>query len=573
VLQGLFIAVEQPDKTMMQSRFGDSEDGNLYEAGESNAVMAYLGTDASAYQRYYTLKTNETANDYSGLIKFFDILNNTAAADLPAALEPVCDVENMLYGIALNILFVNLDSYVGSGSEYVLYQRSDNGRFVHVHWDGNESFGITGDGSPAISDPPKLDPFYLPTGNTGGPRGGGPSTSSVSRPLMQKLWAVDAYKRTYLRMLARMLREGFNSAAMEARIKELADTIRADVYADPNKLFTNSDFETAIATNLKSGQTTIPGLAQFVKERYAYLRSALDGYAQPSDLRLNELAGVNAGAVKDEAGDADPWLEIHNLGPGTLSLNGFYLTDDKANPTRWALPARTLADGAFLVLWLDGEAAEGENHVSFRPQNGGGNLYLYSAGTLIDTVSYPQPASGQAYVRLGMSGSKWGVTNQVTPGADNPATAMDTSLPAVNVVLNELMAENKTTIANPVKAESYDDWFELYNPGSTAVNLGGMYLTDKLSEPTKFRIPDGVTIPAGGYLVFWADEHAELGNQHTNFKLSASGESVALFHTDGATLIDSVTFGQQAADVSYGRTPNGGPAWTALPKPTPGTAN
>jgi spore coat protein CotH len=231
VLWGLYVAVEQPDKTMMESRFGDSEDGNLYEAGESNATMSYLGADAGAYQQVYELKTNETANDYSGLISFLDILNNTATADLPAKLEPICDVENMLYGIALDILFANLDSYVGSGSEYYLYQRSDSGQFVRIHWDLNESFGTTGDGSPSVATPAKLDPFYLPTtsamgggaGGRGGMPGGTTTGTTSTRPLMQKLWAVDSYKRLYLQMLARMLREGFNPTAMEARIKTIAD--------------------------------------------------------------------------------------------------------------------------------------------------------------------------------------------------------------------------------------------------------------------------------------------------------------------------------------------------------------
>ena len=63
---GLYLAVEQPDKTMMQSRFGDDEDGNLYEAGESvSATMAYLGANATSYTSRYELKNNESANDYS----------------------------------------------------------------------------------------------------------------------------------------------------------------------------------------------------------------------------------------------------------------------------------------------------------------------------------------------------------------------------------------------------------------------------------------------------------------------------------------------------------------------------
>ncbi|MGC4052137.1 MAG: CotH kinase family protein [Paludibaculum sp.] len=89
----------------------------------------------------------------------------------------------MLYGIALNILFVNLDSYAGSASEIMLYRRQDTGQFVHVHWDLNESFGTTGDGSPLISNPPTLDPFWLPT-TSSGPGGGGMGGNSA-RPLIR----------------------------------------------------------------------------------------------------------------------------------------------------------------------------------------------------------------------------------------------------------------------------------------------------------------------------------------------------------------------------------------------------
>jgi spore coat protein CotH len=154
VFYGLYLAVEQPDKQMMQSRYGDDEDGNLYEAeeqlggaGATRPMLAYLGPNQSSYQNVYLLKTNEGANDYSGLIQFLDILNNTPTADLPARLEAVCDVENWLYGMAVNNLVVNLDSYLGVGAEYYLYDRDRGGKFVHIQWDHNESFGITGDGT------------------------------------------------------------------------------------------------------------------------------------------------------------------------------------------------------------------------------------------------------------------------------------------------------------------------------------------------------------------------------------------------------------------------------------------
>ncbi len=575
---GLYIAVEQPDKTMMQSRFGDDEDGNFYESGESNATMAYLGTDPTAYRRVYELKTNEEANDYSGLIQFLDILNNTPAAELEAKLSTIADVDNLLYGIALNILFVNLDSYAGSGAEYFLYQRTSDNRFIHIHWDLNESFGTTGDGSPRIATPATLEAFWLPSSSTatGGRPGAPGGGANNSRPLMEKLWAVDSFKRTYLRMLARMMREGFDEATYALRVKQLADLIRPHVVEDPNKLFTAVQFETALESTVSSGQTPLLGIMQFVKERRAYLRPWLDAQAQPSDVRLNEIVSVNSSSMTDEAGDADPWVEIHNLGPGPVNLAGMYLSDSSGTPTKWALPSRTLADGEMLVIWLDGETNEGAAHANFRISASGGGLFLYNTAsgeqTLLDSVQFPELAAGRSYIRLGNSGNRWASTNLPTPAKENPATGVDASLPPVGLKINEFLADNKTTLVNPDKADAWDDWLEIYNPGEVEVDMSGMYLTDNLSNPKKYRIPDGVKIAAKGYLVFWADEEGQLGPLHTNFKLSASGEEIGLFHTDGATQIDAVTFGQQAADVSYGRSPDGGATWTSQ-KPTPGKAN
>jgi hypothetical protein len=80
-------------------------------------------------------------------------------------------------------------------------------------------------------------------------------------------------------------------------------------------------------------------------------------------------------------------------------------------------------------------------------------------------------------------------------------------------------------------------------------------------------------IPAGGYLLFWADNEPGQGPLHLNFALDADGERIGLYQSDGRTLIDSVTFGPQKADVSWGRSPNGGPEWKAQQTPTPGAAN
>ncbi len=574
-LYGLYMGVEQPDKTMMKSRFGDAEDGNLYEAGESNADLTYLGTNASSYASRYELKTNETANDYSGLIELLDVLDNTATASLPAAIEPICDVENMLYGLALDNLFSNVDSYIGSASEFYLYDRTSDGKFVRIHWDLNESFGTTGDGSPTVSNPMAMDPFWLPSASSGGPGGG--SGAGGSRPLASRLWAVDVYRRTYLRMLARFLREGFDPTAMTARVNQLAALIRDDVKADPNKLYTTAQFENALTSQTSGGQVPIYGLGQFVSGRYASLRATLNGYALASDVRLNELVTANAGTYGDAAGDADPWLEIQNLGPGPVTLTGFTLTDDAATPKKWTLPARTIADGGFLVVWLDGETGEGDDHASFRPSSAGGTLWLYVTAngttTLLDTVTYPALVSGQGLIRTGSSGSTWSTTGSPTPGATNASTPTSSSAGVDLLRINEVMANNDSTIVDPDEPGAYEDWIEIYNPGSGAVDMSGLFLTDDLASPTKWQVPSGVTIPAGGYLLFWADGETAQGSTHANFKLSADGEAAGLTASDGKTVIDSVTFGAQGLDVAYGRYPNATGSFMRLSPATPGAKN
>jgi uncharacterized protein (TIGR03437 family) len=576
---GLYTAMEQPDKNMMESRFGNNEDGNLWEGNEmlmagaaGRPDLVWRGSDPAVYQRIYELETNVERNDYSQLVQFLDVLNNTPLAELPARFEPIADVEQMLTWIALNHLFVNLDSYVNDAGEYYLYDRSRDGKFIMVTWDHNESFGTTGDGTPNIANPFTFDVFWLPAN----------ATTTNQRPLAQKLWAVPEYRRLYLRILAKLLREGFNSESFSARITQLANLIRPHVLEDPNKVTTNAQFE----LNLNE-QTTAPGggvggglrifgLNQFVRERYNYLRPWLNGQAQASDVRLNELVVVNAGGYKDNAGDADPWVELHNLGPGPVMTNTFYLTDDAANPTKWQLPARTLADGEFLILWLDGETDEGDTHANFRPAAAGGRLYLFNSQTQLDTVTYPTLQSGQAYARLGHYGSDWAATFQPTPTLGNPAAGSSPTTPTQGtgqLLINEIMADNEDTYPDPQEPGVFEDWFEVFNPGASAVDMSGMYITDNLNNPTKWRVPNGVTIPARGYLVFIADNETAQGNLHTSWQLSADGEAIGIFGSNGTTLIDSYTFGVQQGDVSIGRVTDGDGAWSIFQPATPGRAN
>jgi len=146
---------------------------------------------------------------------------------------------------------------------------------------------------------------------------------------------------------------------------------------------------------------------------------------------------------------------------------------------------------------------------------------------------------------------------------------------AASLRINEVMASNSSTKADP--QGQHDDWIEIYNFGSTPVDIGGLYLTDDPNDPTKWQIPATdpalTTIAAGKYLLIWADGDTEAPGLHAGFKLSADGEELALFDADGATLIDSLAFPKLSADVSYGRLPDAGDDLRYFVPATPEAAN
>ncbi len=140
------------------------------------------------------------------------------------------------------------------------------------------------------------------------------------------------------------------------------------------------------------------------------------------------------------------------------------------------------------------------------------------------------------------------------------------------VLITEFMAINNSTLADD--DSNYSDWIELHNPGTSDLNLSGWYLTDNPGILIKWKFPD-ITLEAGGYLVVFAsgeDRADPAQNLHTNFKLSGSGEYLALVEPDGSTV--SYDYGSmfpaQRADISYGIY---GTQYTYFTEPTPGMEN
>ena len=149
--------------------------------------------------------------------------------------------------------------------------------------------------------------------------------------------------------------------------------------------------------------------------------------------------------------------------------------------------------------------------------------------------------------------------------------ALQPATPPTQVWINEFVAASQSTFADEVG--EFEDWLELYNASGAPIDLSGMFLTDDLSAPPTWTFPVGTLIPALGHLVVFCDKDGGDGPLHTDFKLSAKGEELGLFDTDGTTLLDFISWRPQFDEVSYGRYADGKQFFRNLPTPTPGAPN
>jgi len=126
----------------------------------------------------------------------------------------------------------------------------------------------------------------------------------------------------------------------------------------------------------------------------------------------------------------------------------------------------------------------------------------------------------------------------------------DPTPPALgNIVINEVLTHTDLPQVDSI---------ELFNPESTAVNIGGWFLTDDLKTPRKFRIPDGTHIAANGYLVYDEyDFYYPNTNAPTSFQLLSHGDDVWLFSADAQSnltgYLHGFDFGAAQNGVSFGR--------------------
>ena len=473
---------------------GGGMGGPNFGAGES--TLNYNGPDSTDYNTDYTLKRTEIENPWEGLINACDVLNNTPLEFLEEELSKVLDIDKACWFLAHEIIFSDDDSYINKGGmDYYVYYEAETGRIIPMEYDGN-----------SVLNPDLLNwnLFY--------------NEDNTDFPLMNRMLAVPSIRQRYLSHVRVILEEYFNSNFIDDRIDTWATLIDELVQEDPKKFYSYNEFQSSIPAlkqaiitrrNSLSSDTELNGVTPLTIDDVSYL---VEGNPWQTPTELNEVEVL--AHIAGTAGIESVWLHYGEGLTGTFTQlemfdDGLH-NDGAAQDGQYGsvIPARSI--GTYVRFYIEAIAADNSATATYEPKGAEYNVFLYQVG--LESTS------------------------------------------STSVVINELMAQNDNAVQDSFG--EYDDWFELYNLSSSDIDLSGWTVTDDINTLDKFTFPEGTIIASNAYLIVWADEDEEQDGLHSNFKLSANGESLYLLN-DMEELVDEVNFPEAITDLSYARTPNG----------------
>ena len=299
-------------------------------------------------------------------------------------------------------------------------------------------------------------------------------------------------------------------------------------------------------------------------------------------LVISEVMAANNSAVPDENGEFSDWLELYNGTGADLDMEGVMITN-RTDRITFPFPSYTLKAGERVVVFASDSYQLDPSkpfHGKFKISSAGDHLYLYDPDMyLIDELATPTLTADTSYALTGIDEDgvrHYETTTYYSPGYENTEEGFveyrsANSVESGALVINEVCPDPKVGI--PDEDGEIVDWVELKNNTDSPISLTGYYLSDKENKPTKWRFPDGATIPANGYYLVYCsgkDKLQENGVPHTNFSISAERESIVLSDSYGR-LVDRVSIENVPEDYSYGRSDTG--EWKLFELSTPGQPN
>ncbi|MGY8988258.1 MAG: CotH kinase family protein, partial [Flavobacteriales bacterium] len=121
-----------------------------------------------------------------------------------------------------------------------------------------------------------------------------------------------------------------------------------------------------------------------------------------SGLVINEIMAANLSVVADQSGEYDDWVELYNGGNSSINLNGFYLSDNENDLTKWSFPNTTIQPNDYLIIWCDtAGSSQSGLHTTYRLSADQEEVYLSDpSGNVIDAVHFVNMPTDVAYARV-----------------------------------------------------------------------------------------------------------------------------------------------------------------------------
>ncbi|MCD6018173.1 MAG: hypothetical protein K0S53_1294 [Bacteroidetes bacterium] len=477
----------------------------------------FTSGDSSNYFNFYELKSDYGWNNLRALCDTITNFQSKAPDNI--------DMDRVIWMLAFNNVLVNLDSYSGAFCQnYYLYK--DNTRHYNpTIWDLNMCFG----GFPYLG----ASNSSLSTQNITGMQQMAINIHStdVYWPLINIVNSNAQYKRMLVAHMRTIVNEYFVSNLYSTRAQQFQTLIDTSVQSDTYKFYSYGNFQNGLTANVSVGSYSVPGISNLMTGRISYLQATADfGYSTPTITAVS--ASTNSPAL-----NATVAITANVVNTNTVYLGYRSSTIQKFNRTQM------FDDGAH----NDGASGDNVFGTTISVNSAETEYYIYAENSLAGMFS-PQRAEHEFYT--------------LQANVAQPLVGQ--------LVINEFLAANN--FGQTDENGKHEDWIELYNTTNTALNLSGLYLSDDYSNPTKYTFPNNTTIPPNGFLTLWADEDNTNGTTlHCNFKLIDSGEEIIL--SKGTTVLDSVRFGFQGADISIARCPDGTGTFNPVSNPTYNTSN
>lgn len=261
---GLYLVTENINSTFLKTRFGDAK-GNLFQ-GEPLATFKYYGNQSSDYYNKFILKNNGNVNDWSDLVSFISLINDTTLSEdiYLRKLESAFNLDKCLRAWAINNLMLNIDAYnMFYPHNFFIYHDNITNKWNWISLDGNYAFAAW---NPVMSIPSLLKMSILvPDG----------VPFKDVRPLLDNtLGRNNRIRKRYLAIVNDLLQNEFSEKNISDMVDSLSLRIRFAVYADINKMYSNKDFDTNLTSTIGDPLDPgnfIPGLKSLIHDRRKYV--------------------------------------------------------------------------------------------------------------------------------------------------------------------------------------------------------------------------------------------------------------------------------------------------------------